>query len=191
MESQREILSINQNEIERKPMSEAMGRIAVLARVLVEQDAAVEAAEQLLSDAKAAKLKTQREDLPELLREFGMDEFKLTDGTKITIKDDVEARITEENRHAAHAWLVANGAGGMIKSEVIVPFGREHVAEANALLDELNNRSFVAGIKENVHAMTLKAYIREQIAKGVAVPFDLFSITPFSFATVKLPKSEK
>jgi hypothetical protein len=39
--------------------------------------------------------------------------------------------------------------------------------------------------KEGVHAQTLKAFIKEQMAKGVDVPLELFGAYPYSKAVIK------
>jgi hypothetical protein len=39
-------------------------------------------------------------------------------------------------------------------------------------------------VKEGVHASTLKAFVKEQMAAGTAVPFDIFAIQPFVRAKV-------
>jgi predicted phosphoribosyltransferase len=80
---------------------------------------------------------------------------------------------------------------GLIKTEVVTAFERGGVENALALAEKLAAEGYGVNVKEVVHPMTLKSFIRDELSKGVAVPFDVFSITPFSFATVKLPKSEK
>ncbi len=172
-------------------MSEALARVAALSRILIEREARVSTLEAELSQAKRDVLKTKREDLPELLREFGLSEIKLTDGSKVTIKEDVEARITEENKERALAWLVEHEASGLIKTNVDVKFNRGDRAAAIALAQQLSRTFDSVEVAESVHPQTLKAFVREQMAAGRAVPFDLFSISPFSFASVTLPKSEK
>jgi hypothetical protein len=41
---------------------------------------------------------------------------------------------------------------------------------------------------ETVHPSTLKAFVKEQLAVGTAVPFDLFGIYPYSRAIIKEKK---
>lgn len=164
-------------------MSE-MERILALANLLVEQSERVKALDAELAAAKRNLLRTEREDLPQLMAEIGIQEIKLSTGQKVAIKEDVDARITDDHRPAALRWLLDNGFGGLIKTQVTVPFDRgDHDAAVECgmrLKDEYSNVT----LKEDVHPMTLKAFVKEQMAAGTAVPFDLFSIFPFNKAVI-------
>lgn len=164
-------------------------RVVSLCSLLIQQEQAVAAAESSLKAAKEAALRTKREDLPNLMQEFGLSKFNLEDGTEVSVKEDCDARITEANREEAHAWLIKNGFGGLIKTEVVVEFGRGDQAAARKCAQALSKKHDLVSIEEVVHPQTLKAFVREQLSDGKAVPLQLFSVTPFSFAKITLPKS--
>lgn len=165
-----------------------ISRVVALCNLLVEQEAAVESAEAILKQHKAAALRTKREDIPTLMQEVGIDAIRLEDGTEVSVKEDCDARISEVNRDAAHAWLADHGFGGLIKTKVVVEFGRgEHVAAvacANTLREENDN----VQLDEVVHPATLKAFVREQLAAGAAIPADLFGISPYSYAKITMKR---
>lgn len=169
-------------------MSDALHRVSALVRLMVEQAAVVERAEEALARARAEFSRTEQEDLPELMREFGLSELKLEDGTSVSISEEVSAAITEANRAAAHAWLRAHEFGGLIKTIVSVEFGRgeddEAAEAAERIASELHRP---VDHVEKVHPSTLKSFVREQLAEGHTVPFDLFSVHPFARAKIKAP----
>lgn len=159
-----------------------LDRVTVLAKLLVEQESLVAVLEEDLKNAKAAALKTKREDLPELMREFGLLELRLDTGQRIEVKEDIECKIPENRRTEAMAWLNGHGFGGLIKTVVTVEFGRGEIETAEQLAGKLIDDGLPAVALETVHPATLKAFVNEQLAAGQSVPFDLFGVFPYSFA---------
>lgn len=157
---------------------------------LLEQSAAkVKRLESELKQAKLEHGKLEREDLPQLMAELGMSEFVLASGTRIKIKEEVDAAITAANAQAAHRWLEENGFGGLIKTRLQMDFPRdEHSAEsAAAAARELLQEAMPdvpVDVSKKVHPQTLKAFVREQMESGNAVPMDLFSVHPYTKATI-------
>ncbi len=171
-------------------MSDALQRVADLSNLLIKQTMDVEAAEKALERAKADKLRTEREDLPELLREFGLSEVKLDNGAKVTVKDEVTAAIPAARQAEAWAWLEARNYDGIIKTVVSIPFARGEAEDARHTAEELTESlGRPAELARTVHSQTLKAFVKERMAAGEAIPFDLFGVFPYSVATVKLPKA--
>lgn len=165
-------------------------RVTALCQLLVTEELAIADTESALKKRKALALTIKRVDLPELMKEFDLKSFGLNDGTKIEIKEDVEANISEDNRAAAHAWLVEHGFGGLIKTQVVVAFGRDQQEEAEALAARLREEHDDVAEFANVHPQTLKAFVREQMEKGNALPESLFGISPFSFAKITFKKEK-
>lgn len=162
-----------------------------LGELLVEQQAQVKALTAALAEAKERAIQTEQEDLPELMRELELEGFSLKDGTKIELSDDLSCAITEANRNLAHRWLDENGFGGLIKTVVSVDFNREDRELALELAKNLQEiHALATNMKESVHSGTLKSFVREELEKGNVVPFDLFSVHPYSKAKVKLPKKK-
>ena len=62
---------------------------------------------------------------------------------------------------------------------------------ADRVADEAEKEEVIVDreVVENVNAATLKKFIKEEMEKGKAVPFDLFSIHPYS--KVKIKKGKK
>lgn len=158
-----------------------------MAELMVEQAREVERLTRELSEAKAALRRTETEDLPEMMRELGLSSVKLADGSTIEVSEDVECYISEERRAAAHAWLLEQGFGGLIKTQVITAFDRGEVEQALAYAQQATQAwpEHPAELKDTVHPSTLKAFVKEQLAAGNTIPFDLFGVRPFTRAKYK------
>jgi hypothetical protein len=169
-------------------MNDILTQIAELSELLRQADADVAVLVTELQEAKEAVRRLQEEDLPELMREVGLSEIKLADGSSIKVVDEVDCSISEDRRARAHDWLTANGFGGIIKSAITVEFGRDEHDQALAAAEKIHDvTGRDATLKEAVHPQTLKAFVKEQMAAGVSVPQELFGIRPYSKA--KLTKA--
>lgn len=165
--------------------SDALARIEQLSRLMITQEAEVAKLTESIEKAKAELSRTKREDLPELMRELGLAQIKLSTGETITIRDDVAARIPEEKRAAAFDWLTEHGFDGIIKTSITVNYGRGETKQAVADAEEIQRLTkHLASLEENVHPQTLRAFIRERMEAGEVVPFDLFGVHPYSEAKI-------
>ena len=142
--------------------------------------------EEEVKKQKAIVLQLEREDVPDLMAELGVKDITLSDGSKVSVVEDCDARITDANRSAAFAWLQEHGYGGLIKTFVAVQFNKgEHdaaVETAVFLRNQLEGRDVV--VDETVHAGTLKAFVKERLTKGEAIPMDLFGVFPYNKAVL-------
>lgn len=166
-------------------------RITSLSIQLIDAIKAVEVADLELKKAKELQRKLEETDLPELMRELGVTDIKLADGSAVKVVDEVQCSITEANRPKAHKWLEDHGFGGLIKTNVIVAFARDEREEAKtcaAQIKELTGHD--AEVAESVHAATLKSFIKEQREKGAELPDILFGIFPYVKAKITPPKEK-
>jgi len=144
--------------------------------------------EDLTAELKKAQLDLAHvsgEALPAALAEHGLTELKMADGSKVTVATVISANITKERSEAAHEWLRDNGFGDLIKNTVAVTFGKGEDEKANELVKELDSEGFNVDQKEAVHPSTLKAFCKEQIEKGTAIPSELFGIYIGQKTTIK------
>jgi hypothetical protein len=167
-----------------------MKRIVVLAQLMQQQQLRVDELEQELKDAKEALRSTEREDLPMLMAELGISELKLEDGSVVKVVEDCDCRITDATRERALKWLADNGFGGLIKTQVTAVFGRGEREEALKLFEKIIDEPADVQLKEEVHPSTLKAFVKEQIAAGTAIPMDAFNVFPYNKASLK-PATKK
>lgn len=172
-------------DLEISVSNNALKQIANLAKRQQEAERAVVLKEAELKQAEA-ELRTIQEDLlPTAMFEAGMKAFTLDNGAKITIKDDVAVSVPADKKRDAYAWLRNNNFGDLIKNTVAVDFGRGQDDSAEALKEYCLERGIDYSDKEGVHAQTLKAFIKEQMAKGVDIPLELFGAYPYSKAVIK------
>ena len=156
----------------------------VLEQVALEEEVAD--TESDLKVKKEALRGIQEDKLPSKMAELGFQKFTTAEGFNITVKDKVSASITEANRPAAHEWLRGHGFGDLIKNEVTVKFPKGKESEAIEVMQAMDSAGHTAVRKEAVNAMTLKAFIKEQLEKGTNLPSTI-SVFPYSSATIKKP----
>lgn len=151
------------------------------------QRESVEAAAALKRKLEAMR-RLEEDDIPSLMTELGVTEIVLETGEKITVALEVYAEFSKsesETKAKAFAWLEANGHGGLIKTDVSVQFGREELPKATALSEKLAEEGFMPELSRNIHAQTLKAFIKEQLIAGEPVPLDMFGARSVQKAKVK------
>lgn len=170
-------------------MSE-LQRVVELANLLVKERMNVASLKVDLEDAERNVRRLEQEDIPELMREIGITSFKLQDGSSVDVVEDITCGITEARRDVAHRWLIDNGFGGLIKTEVVVEFGRGEQDAATELRNKLGQfTDRQPHVSEKVHPQTLKSFLKEQLAAGSPVPFETFGLNAFN--KVKITKKGK
>jgi hypothetical protein len=162
-----------------------MDRFKKLADVMELLAGNVATAEEALAMAKEAHRKVEQEDLPMLMKECGVELFKLDDGRIISVVDEVQVGVTEVNKPAAWQWLHNNGFGGLLKTQITIEFAKGEAEEAKAAAAIISDAGYTGIVSEGVHPATLKAFVKEQRQAGQDVPTDIFNIHPFSRAKIK------
>ena len=172
----------------------AIARVSSIAKT--QFDAAVQVAEleDQLKKAKAVLFTISTVDLPEAMKEAGLEKFTSTDGLEISVTPDVICGISEARREAAYEWLIKNNFGGIIKSDVDVMFGRDEREKALKLVEQLRKKGMEVSLSQSIHAQTLKSFVKERMAdteSDIKFPLELFGVLPFNKATVKPSKKRK
>lgn len=139
--------------------------------------------ESLVSKKKEELLRVSTQQLPELLRQFGMSEIKLTDGSKVTMSKKYYAAIKEDNKEEAYDWLRENDCGHIIKEKIEIPFEKCKKGESNEeyehLKDVLIQHGFTFQEKGDIPWQTLRAFAKEQMEdseKSEEFPKELFGV---------------
>lgn len=151
----------------------------------------IAALENDLTLTKEKLRRVMEQDLPEAMDEVGMSKFVLDDGTTVTIKPFYSASIPEDRKEEAFEWLKEHDFDGMIKAEVKVSFGKGEFEVAQSFLNFIrgfNEKAIDPDYKENVHWQTLRAWVKEQVEGGAAIPLDMFGVFVGRKADLKLPK---
>lgn len=165
-------------------MSKTLERLVKLGNLQVAIEAEIADLEARLKDRNKDLKKVSEEDLPDLMMELGMMEFKLTSGKTVKVKQDFYAKIPEARFTEAVAWLDGRGFGGIVKATVTAPFGMSERDKALELVDNLKHHGVAVEMKQGIHPSTLKSFIKERLEKEERIPFDLFGIVPFNKAVI-------
>lgn len=166
-----------------------LGDLGRLAAALVEAEREADDVERRLKAIKEHARVLREESVPMAMLELELTSIVLASGEKLTIKQDVYAALSKEREGEAFKWLEEHGFGGLIKSAVAVPFSREDFEKAVALAERLSEDGFEPQMQQAVHAQTLKAFLREQLEKGLPdLPLDLFGARPVWVAKISQPK---
>lgn len=170
-----------------------LARITALAERMEEQEALVERIEASLEEAKKKLVEIQQFELPSLMREANLMEFKLANGTKVELKEDLQTSTSAERMPLIVRWLQDNNFDGIVKTAVKMEFGRgeaELARETAERLRSMENRA--VELQQTIHPQTLKAFVKERMADATEgapkPPTDLFAIRPFDKVTLKQSK---
>lgn len=155
----------------------SLKRLSAMAEALQAAKNRVAIIQAQLAKAEAEVTGIESGEMPLLMQELKMKNFELEDGTTVELTEDLKCGITEANKPAAFEWVRKNGWGGIIKTHLTQEFGKgeEKAAKAAAAaLTKLTKRK--VALKSNIHHSTLKAFIKERLAAGTNISFDLFGI---------------
>lgn len=165
--------------------------LARLAKESTELEAEVARDTVELEEKRAKLMKLLRNRIPEIMTTLGMEEFKLTDGSVLSVKSEIQCGITEANKPAAFAWLEQEHFDGIIKTKVGAQFGKGEMEQAKQALELLEKAGFLGSMDRSVHPATLKSFVKERLENGDNIPVDTFGIFEFKLAKIKLPKPKK
>lgn len=151
-------------------------RLHELAELQARADADVKDLEAKLAAARERFKSLSEHQLPELMDEIGMAEFKTSTGLSIKITETIRASIPKAREALAFQWLRDNNNASMIKRIVSVSFGKGEDEKASELLNQLAQQELEADDKSSVHPSTLAAFVREKLASGEEIPQELFGV---------------
>ena len=147
------------------------------------EDEIANAEESINKLKEQAKILSQVE-IPAMMQDMHITKLKLKDGESVEIKPYYYASLAQgvnesdsdyvQRKEQAFAWLRNNGLGDVIKNDITVTFGRGEDNKAAQYAVLARGQGFEPVQKENVHAQTLKAVVRERIESGQDMPSDLF-----------------
>lgn len=162
--------------------------ISALAEMMLDFEKEIEQRESALSLTKERYRIVKEETIPCAMQEIGLESITLTSGEKLTVQQEVYASIPVANRAEAYAWLDEHGFGGLIKTSIEAAFDRGEAERAAEVLASLQEQGVNAALTQGVHAQTLKAFIKEQLAAGSDIPLDLFGARPTMTTKIKAAK---
>jgi len=165
---------------------------------LAAQLAMIKLEELDLEDQLKAKKRERQEYeqnlIPTLMLELDVDEIKTKSGLHVELKKVIRASFPKDpyKIERAFEWLKKNGHDGIIKREFKIQYGRGDEQWAEEFSKWLEERKVDqhASVEQNktIHASTLKAFVKEQLAEGSDIPLEYFGAFEQKFAEVKAGK---
>lgn len=154
--------------------SDDLKAVAAIARSIASKEEQLEQLEAQIKETKKELLKLTDEDLPGLLHEIGLSDFKLKDGSEVKVKPTYGGSIKVANREEAFQWLRDNGHGDIIKNTITCSFkkGEDELAEQFSRM--ATEKGFIPENKTEVHPGTLKSWVKERVETGEEFPMELF-----------------
>jgi hypothetical protein len=140
--------------------------------------------EDELSERQEQLRKLSEETLPNMMAEVGLESFTLLDGRKIEIANRYYAKLPADS-YAAFTWLREQGMDGVIKTQVVMDFGKGDDEMVQRIQDVLVEMGITPTVKSTVHHMTLKALVKEQVEKGNPIPLDAFGAGSIRTSVIK------
>ena len=140
--------------------------------------------EEELKSLKLQKHKMSTEQIPAMMDEMGVQRLDV-ENLSVSLKPLINASIPPTRRDEAYQWLRENDLDDIIKNDVIMSFGKGEDNMAGDIMYELEQRGMHPEKKTHIHSMTLKAFIRERVEKGLPIDLDLFGAYVARTADIK------
>ena len=159
-------------------------KLSGLVRRYNEKQQQIEETENYLKGLKEEKQRIAFEQIPMLMDEMGIERIDV-DGAIVKLKAFVSASIPADRKQDAFNWLREHGLDDIIKNDIIVSFGRGQDNKAGDMMYDLEQKGFHPEQKTHIHSMTLKAFVRERVEKGLPIDLDMFGAFVARTAEVK------
>ena len=155
-----------------------------LVRQLETVDTDIEKMEEHLKTLKQERKRLAMDAIPTLMEEMNVNRIDVGDVT-VSVKPFVSASIPPDRKQEAYDWLRDNGLDDIIKNDVVLSFGRGEDESANKVMLDLENKGFHPESKTHIHAMTLKAFVKERVESGKPIDLDMFGAFVAQTASIK------
>ena len=159
-------------------------QLSSLVRQLNSIQQQIDEAEEHLKALKQDKQRISFEQIPMLMDEMGIERVDV-DGATVQLKPFVSASIPADRKQDAFNWLREHGLDDIIKNDIIVSFGRGQDNAAGDVMYDLEQKAFHPEQKTHIHSMTLKAFVKERVEKGLPIDLDMFGAYVARTADVK------
>ena len=140
--------------------------------------------EEELKSLKLQKHKMSTEQIPAMMDEMGVQRLDV-ENLSVSLKPLINASIPPTRRDEAYQWLRENDLDDIIKNDVIMSFGKGEDNMAGDIMYDLEQRGMHPEKKTHIHSMTLKAFIRERVEKGLPIDLDMFGAFVARTADIK------
>lgn len=170
----------DQQEIVDAPPPATLKQITELAAEQKKLEGELALATLALAAAKGALEAISEKALPQAMKSLGMTEFKLEDGSSVTIKTDVKASMRADLKEQCVEWLDKHRLGDIVSDTIVVEFPRvrgeaekkERDEKIKELQEFLQEKGASYEDKLAINAQTLKATVKDYRRKAANYPGD-------------------
>lgn len=152
-----------------------------LNKVIKDYNISIDTIAECLKERNKELFRVRQQQIPEIMKEFGLDAVTTTDGTSIKIVGDIS--VTKKDDEKLFKYLRANNAGDLIKNQVIVSVNNEE--ERLEVVKVLDGTVCDYAIKEAIHAGTLKKHIKALKKEGKVPPEDAVAVFDYEYSKIK------
>jgi len=174
------------------PTSNELGAVSGLAERQRNLEDEIASLEALLKQAKKNLRIVSEQDLPLLMQSLNIKEFKLNDGTRVSVNEIVSGSIPSQGaidkskgdirdelklrQQRCFEYLRKNKADALIRNVVEVQFQSGEDKHCDAFVKELAEKDHLYSLKAGVHPQSLNAWLKEQLVGGKNVPYEDFRL---------------
>jgi hypothetical protein len=184
-------------DLRQEPSPDRLERVRVMVRQARDKQGNIADLEERLDQEKKDLNRILNEDLPALFQEVGILNFTLVaEGNRPQVEAELitayNASIPEENKAKAYAWFEKQGHGDLVKTWYTIAFGMGERTQAKKLEKILKKEKIDYETKLQIHASTLKSFVRHQI--GVAkkvLPQQLLGLNVLNVVKLTFQKEKR
>lgn len=171
------------------PTDEQLRQLSELAQALRRTEREIADKEAEIANLQATKRLIETRELPDRLRQLGLQSFTLADGAEVGVKTVVSCSVAAPNRAKVNEWLRSIGQGDLVKHTVSAKLIRGQEDKAQQLCAYLQTLGLEFTDDERVHPQTMSAWVRHKVlaGQGDELPKDLLGLFVGQVATVTRP----
>jgi len=171
--------------------SDSLTTLTNLTREMIRLEANLKEKEEEASLIKKDLSQLRDRTIPDFMSSLNLKEFTGSTGKKLKIVDSINASIPsqsaifkekdefkrellEQRRSKAFQFLRNTGNDSIIKNEIIIPLGKDSSEDFNKFEKFAQQEGIEFENQENVHAATLKKWVKEMREAGKDVDKDIF-----------------
>lgn len=168
-------------------LDSTLSRLRTAIREAIDLETTVKEVEEELKAYKKALQHVQTITVPDLMAQIGLSEAVI-DNVRVTVEQKIVGGWPKDEEAARKAaqWLETHDAGGLIKVELGLQFGRGELEEAHKVASELAAEGYEPEVNETVHPQTLYAFARERLKSGEDIDLETLGLTALRLAKLKL-----
>ena len=137
-------------------------------------EATIEIAEETLKELKKDHNRVALLEIPEIMDELGVAEITLTNGKKVSVKENLYCSVPKKRMGEIADFLIDHDYATLLKQDVIVPLdATDDELKAN-VLDALARVGVDYSETFKVNTSSLKKAVKEMLENGVDLDLSMF-----------------